>query len=383
MTSRLLAFALLTSAVAFGALSIEARSQRNHHTLPSPVIYPPQRVALRMNHAHPEHLRLRCERCHEGATDSTRAGDSLIPREQACAPCHDERLDRSRASAETCGYCHVGSDGTEIVASRFPPARLHFSHQRHAREGVRCLDCHERIQEREVATTRDLPTMESCWRCHGTAGLGGEEASGECSTCHLSTPDGTIRTRFGDAQLLPPRWLHGMDHDRDFIVRHRWVAADQAELCAECHTESECVACHDGRVRPSSIHPNDYLTTHGPMARRDQPRCTSCHTTQRFCTECHARLGISPIAAPVARAATRFHPPSFVDAHGVEARRSMTTCTSCHAERDCVVCHGARGIGAGFSPHPPGYVARCRADMQRNPRACITCHGDAIDARCR
>lgn len=381
MKARLL-FGLALLGSFAGALTF-AHSQNDRASVPSPVVYPPQRIALRMDHSHPQHVRLRCERCHEGATDSTRAAESLIPSEQSCAPCHDAQTDRERASAATCGYCHVGSDGTDIVPSHFPPPRIHFSHQQHAREGVRCLDCHEDIQRRQTATARDLPTMESCWRCHGTAGLGGDEASGECSVCHVSTPDGTLRTRFGDAQLLPPRWLHGMDHDRDFMVRHRWVAADNGALCAECHTESECVACHDGRVRPSTIHPADFLTNHGPMARRNEQQCSSCHTTQRFCTECHSRLGLSPMAAPVARTGARFHPPTFVDAHGIEARRSMTTCTSCHAERDCVVCHGARGIGAGLSPHAPGYAARCRDDYRRNPRACTTCHGPAIDTRCR
>ena len=374
-------------ALALGSHGSGAVGQRDSASLPSPIIYPPQRIALRMNHAHPAHLRLRCERCHQGATDSERAGDRLIPEEASCAPCHDAELDRSQARSDTCGLCHVGSDGTHVVASVWPSPRLRFSHQQHARLGVRCLDCHSDIQRRQTATASDLPTMEQCWECHGTAGLGGDQASGECSTCHLTEPDGRLRTAFGHGaertELLPPRWLHGLDHDRDFMVRHRWVAADQGELCAACHTERECVACHDGRVRPTSIHPSDFLTHHGPMARRNEPRCASCHTTQRFCTECHARLGLSPMAAPAFAAGARFHPPPFTATHGIEARRSMTTCTSCHAERDCVVCHGARGVGTGISPHPPGYAERCRSDLQRNPRACVTCHGDAIDARCR
>ena len=81
-----------------------------------------------------------------------------------------------------------------------------------------------------------------------------------------------------------------------------------------------------------------------------------------------------------------FHPPGFAGAaHGMEARRSMTTCASCHSERDCVACHGATSIGAGLSPHPPGFAAGCASALERNPRACITCHGDAagLAARCR
>ena len=68
----------------------------------------------------------------------------------------------------------------------------------------------------------------------------------------------------------------------------------------------------------------------------------------------------------------------------LEAQRAMNACASCHAESDCVQCHGALGIGAGVSPHPPGFASRCRAALDRNARACVTCHGDiaALRGRC-
>jgi hypothetical protein len=117
--------------------------------------------------------------------------------------------------------------------------------------------------------------------------------------------------------------------------------------------------------------------------------CGSCHQASRFCTECHARLGLSPISAPDVRAARRYHPPAAVwvrgpSLHGLEARRAMSTCVSCHAERDCVVCHGALGIGAGVSPHGAAFSATCGAALSSNARACVTCHGDveALRRRC-
>ncbi|HBQ09682.1 MAG TPA: hypothetical protein DEF51_00335 [Myxococcales bacterium] len=62
----------------------------------------------------------------------------------------------------------------------------------------------------------------------------------------------------------------------------------------------------------------------------------------------------------------------------------MNACASCHAERDCVQCHGALGIGAGVSPHPPGFAASCLGALSGNARACRTCHGDleALRMRC-
>jgi len=199
-----------------------------------------------------------------------------------------------------------------------------------------------------------------------------------------------MRTHFAEGDLLPPRWLFGMQHDRDWLVRHRWVGADHGDLCSACHEERDCSNCHDGRVRPPRVHPNDFLTTHPQLARRDSPRCTSCHAAQSFCLECHARIGVSPISAPDVRSASRFHPPPSVwiegpVRHAIEARRSLMSCTSCHAERDCVVCHGALGVGGGVSPHPPGFAATCASALRTNARACAICHGDlgALAMRCR
>jgi hypothetical protein len=127
------------------------------------------------------------------------------------------------------------------------------------------------------------------------------------------------------------------------------------------------------------------------MARRDEPRCASCHVVSQFCAECHGRLGIAPIAAPDVRAAERWHPPPAVwvrgpTLHAREARRSMQSCASCHAEEDCVICHGASRVGgAGLSPHPAGFAAGCRRALETNARACATCHGglEELWLRCR
>jgi hypothetical protein len=229
--------------------------------------------------------------------------------------------------------------------------------------------------------------MRTCLGCHQRS----EAAPDACSTCHLTRPDGRLQTHFGDQVMNPPAWLGGMNHDRDFLVRHRWVAADRAEDCRSCHQPSDCVACHDGRIRRLTVHPGDFLTVHAQLARRDEPRCQTCHSPTQFCAECHARIGLATFAAQdLRRHVGRYHPPAEVwvngpALHGREARRSMTTCATCHAEQDCVACHGGVGIGAGLSPHPPGFRAVCRRFMEQNARACRTCHqaGDPALAACR
>jgi hypothetical protein len=366
----------------------------------SVVIYPAERITLRMNHAHPAHQELACTRCHADATTSAVSTDSLIPEEISCSPCHDDRRDRSLQTVDTCGYCHVGFAPSDtagaagvVPASGFAAPHLRFSHRAHVEDGMACTDCHD-VAGVRVATRANLPTMRACFQCHASPGIGLTDspvptAPSSCETCHLTDPDGLLTTTFDEGWLNPPRWMAGMHHDHEWLVRHRWIGADSGPLCAECHQESECADCHDGRIRPLSVHPGDFLTTHPVMARRDEPRCSSCHTVAQFCTECHARLGISPIAASDVRATTRFHPPSAVwtrgpNLHGLEATRSMTSCASCHGEDDCVTCHAAPGIGAGLSPHPAGFSLHCRSALSTNARACVTCHGDLeeLAARC-
>lgn len=384
MSRRSIRAALLLTLVGAAILGIaDARGQRRGRTADpvSDIVFPPGDPPIRFDHAEAAHRELACERCHVDASRSARADEVLLPAERTCLPCHAEQIARDNPSADRCGTCHAGFDEGargRVVTPEPPTPRLRFSHRTHAREGMACRDCHGGIDEPGEDAARHLPTMRQCFECHGGPT---PTASTECTTCHLVLPDGRMRSHYPEGWLNPPRWLHGMHHDADWLVTHRWVGADQGNLCATCHAETDCTDCHDGRVRPPRVHPNDWLTVHPQMARLDEPRCTSCHTTQTFCVECHARLGISPVAAPNVRSPRRFHPPPEVWTrgpvlHGREARRSMTTCTSCHAQRDCVACHGALGVGAGVSPHPPGFVRECGRLLRANDRACRTCHAD-------
>lgn len=390
MRERVHALTLGLALAIAATLGVVAGGVRGQDGLPSLVgrslIYPVQQVGLHMSHSHPAHRDLPCTRCHENAATSRRSADLLVPAERSCLPCHarDTRAPEGTTPPQArCATCHDQRNGT-VVPPSFPPPRITFSHAAHVTRGMACVACHARVQDVTVATTADLPGMRDCLRCHGGAQ---PTAPTACRTCHLTEPDGVMRTRFPEGELTPPSWLLGMQHDADWIVRHRWVGADQGAACASCHRERECEDCHDGRVRSRRVHPSDWLSVHPPAARRDSPRCSSCHEPQRFCAECHARLGLSTTSAPVVRNGARYHPPAAVwdRGHALEARRSMSSCITCHAERDCTACHGAAGIGGGVSPHPPGFANGCAALLHANPRACTTCHGDpgALAARCR
>src|SRR5262249_47365703 len=160
-----------------------------------------------------------------------------------------------------------------VAALNLPRANLVFNHKAHVDRNIGCAQCHGAVEQLELATRDQLPRMRGCFGCHqmpDSASRG--EAKSSCDTCHLrgeATGNATagggtarIRTMFASGTLLPPRWLHNAAHTPDFIDRHKRVAADDSQFCANCHTENYCADCHDGRVRPRSIHPNDYLNMH-------------------------------------------------------------------------------------------------------------------------
>jgi hypothetical protein len=369
------------------APSVDDASIKNNARESSPVIYPARTGALRINHAHRGHGSLSCEQCHVLATRSQSPRDRLFPPEAACQPCHAAKLDRSLPTSENCGFCHRDFDSSRpalIPASIVPVARIHFSHQRHNAPGARCAECHADAAKTQAPIEKSFPNMENCKRCHKT-----NQGRGQCTTCHWSTPDGLLQTRFPEGDLKPHHAIAAMAHDSDWTVRHRWIGADQGAVCANCHRERDCTKCHDGSTRPSAIHPNDWLTLHPQQSRRNSPRCTSCHTAQTFCAECHAALGVSQLAAPNVRSSGRFHPPTSqwtrgANRHATEAKRSLTSCVSCHAERDCVRCHGAATRSGGISPHPRDFIKQCVRLLHANSRACKTCHGniESILDRC-
>lgn len=397
-----LLFTVSLGAIAGVALSQPRRFSAAWNTAraPSHVIFPTQSIPMRFDHS--QHLRLTgvtCERCHTAATTSENSSDRLVPTENSCRPCHT--IDRDHPGngsidgggpVTTCASCHLGWDRSQplrVERVQIPRPNLRFSHARHTRLGARCVDCHASVVNAGLATRLELPRMEGCLSCHRQG-----QAPDRCSTCHLTRSDGTLQPRFAEGWMNPPETMPELHHDADFWVNHRVVAARDASRCAACHRDDDCIACHDGRVRDRRTHPNDYVTQHVSDARMNSDRCTSCHRAASFCVGCHQRTGVATTSAPRSRAFGRFHPPASVWVtppvtaahHGAEARRSLTSCVSCHADRDCATCHATldRG-GGGFSPHPPGFSARCRTLLRASSRPCETCHSDleALQRQCR
>lgn len=372
---------------------------------PSKAIFPPQTITLRFNHEkHVKRLGMTCTSCHDQARTSKRSADSLLPPGTRCDACHlTDHRDLSAVTGEPgeliaqCAYCHRGyeeSDGNRVARMIIPKPNLKFDHAVHVSRNIGCQQCHGAVQDLELATRDQLPRMKRCFGCHQMPEPARGEAKGACETCHLQDPDGVLKTQFASGQMMPPQWLQGAAHDADWLERHKAAAGNDSQLCANCHREDECVDCHDGRVRPRDVHPNDFISMHPIAAKQAGATCTSCHQTQSFCVSCHQRSGVT-MSGPIGNAQERgrFHPPAdeFLGEnrgprhHAWEAQRNMNACVSCHLERDCASCHstaevGGRGpspttgIGRGTNPHPPGFRSRCRTALRKNARPCLVCH---------
>jgi hypothetical protein len=362
---------------------------------PSDAIFPPQQMTLRFNHAKhvSKEIGATCKTCHSAAYRSMSTADALVPSGVACDACHStDHADIAHVKAGDdatgqCEFCHLGrkpSDGNAVAQLQLPRANLLFSHKAHVDRNIGCPQCHGAVDELELATRDQLPRMRGCFHCHQMPDAASRgDAQSACDTCHLKGDRGTtIKTMFASGTMSPPRWLHNAEHTPDFIERHKSVAADDSGFCANCHKEDFCTDCHDGRVRPRTVHPNDYLNMHAIEARMATQKCASCHRDQSFCLDCHMRVGVAESSPPNAKDSGRFHPPKSVWSdpprtakhHSFEAERNLNACVSCHIERDCVVCHGALGVGGGFDPHKNGFLGGCATQFRRNPRPCFVCH---------
>ena len=354
----------------------------------SPIVYPMQRLPLVFSHATHLARGTPCAACHPAAASSRSAVDDLLPTEAACRACHP--IDRARtglvepagvpgAPPVACAACHLGYvPGSPVALVYLTPPPLKFDHSAH--RAAPCESCHGDLRAVGLATTRQLPAMATCLACHTD---GSEER--HCADCHLAKLGGLIETRFEHGTLVPTHDGLGDGHGGDFKNRHTQEARQVGATCTACHDRSECIACHQGVVKPMEFHPGNYVLSHAVDARRGKPDCSACHGAQSFCIGCHERSGIGT------RGDTQyssidpdraFHPPGWSTAgagpnrHAGEARRNITSCASCHRERDCLTCHSAQPGALHASPHPAGWrgSARCKALDRGNRRMCLRCH---------
>ncbi len=149
---------------------------------------------------------------------------------------------------------------------------------------------------------------------------------------------------------------------------HSNLAATDPGNCATCHTETYCVACHDGPA-DGGYHPPSFVARHQADAWGRSSECATCHSTAAFCRECHEASGLGSRG----RLEAGYHDaePLWLIRHGGAARQNLESCASCHQQNDCVQCHGVLG-SYQISPHTADFDAE--AAWVRSPRTCIACH---------
>lgn len=304
---------------------------------------------------------------HEDAEFAGRGGHGLLGYEPivapaapggvavACATCH---------ARDFCILCHVDAPEQQAIQAlaRDPRSLAHRAVLEAPRThgGAGFSARHGYLAEREPAECRSCHTRESCLECHLAA-------PATVGAMHAAGPGRGVGAV---VERAPPQ-----SHLGDFVKQHGGEAAAAPQSCAGCHVRTDCLDCHRPGAASGSpgYHVAGFLARHPAAAYTRESSCSDCHSPTQFCAACHANAGL----AAERRLGSGYHDAKrvFILGHGPAARQNLESCVSCHAERDCLTCHSARG-GRRFNPHGPDFdAARLR---KRNPEMCSACHGAAI-----
>jgi hypothetical protein len=331
-------------------------------------------------------------------------------------------------SGTECMPCHA------TIGAAKTPGHI-FQHGSHMT--LSCDACHWAPPHSGGVTV--LPSMQSCFNCHGLLHGTTEVAPGACTTCHTSPR----------AKLVPA------DHVPGYVGKpHAIDSATDANRCLMCHTAASCDACHvrlnlklpptqpvyitlmpNKPRRPAiNVMPTGPVTMgqcvachpdldryvpgriifahathlqkafacqdchrsfpHGPDAtsRPDMPACYQCHGLT------HATLGL----VATEQCAT-CHPKDFVlkpadhtaqfiaTTHKDAANKSLEQCGMCHQPVFCTNCHQGKPKTPGGPPRPqiipaghrvPSFKTTHGKDFLGQRGACGSCHESATCEKC-
>ena len=303
-----------------------------------------------------------CVECHANMQRVDDKTPFHLPDTAKCVSCHAKPHD-----THSCQGCHGAAHTREEV--ELAREHLRFSHEKHViANGGQCVHCHGAAGKIDQVSMR--PKMAECFGCHAHKD---QWKTRDCEGCHIDLP------REG---VSPSTHIV---HDGDWVREHGVRAASTRELCATCHTESQCAACHGLTVaalpwklafdRPSlsGLHRAGFKQRHADEARSTPGLCTTCHGDGSFCADCHAQKHVG--AGPPGAFASP-HPTGWVRArggeHGRAARLDPSSCASCHGGRGEALCVGCHSVGGpGGSPHGRGFTSSL--DKLRND-PCRQCH---------
>lgn len=340
--------------------------------------------------SHKKHSNLDCDACHKSTAESVSLKESLLPKKEACAECHDVDNDKD------CEMCHYKDTFEAMVKTE---AGVHFNHKFHMADQKQkdCSSCHKGIYDVAYSFETPLPQMNSCYACHNNK----TSASEYCESCHIST-----------VNLLPAN-----HKTASFKKSHKVLAKSSKSDCAMCHDNSFCEACHistttitqtnsktdfyapystynliDGAKQQviNRVHELNYRFTHGIDAKGKVSGCKTCHNDATFCSECHDSKGGDFAIAGIVPA--NHKKPNFVTIgvgtgggeHSIQAKRDIEKCSSCHdvqgGDANCVMCHVDNDGVKGTNPktHARNYMRNTEGDWHNDKGSiCFNCHVDA------
>ena len=181
-----------------------------------------------------------CLICHGGATTSKAAADRILPEEDTCHSCHNgaiapivdtawltERETRKRTFYFNHEFHLKIGNVTAIIRSALDEGR-HLGEsvgiRRFLNHDNACQGCHRGLEEINLATQSNLPSMSDCLVCHSKI-----DNPFSCEECHL-----------------PGSKLKPADHTREFVDLHSTGKLNlNKTTCLPCHgTNFSCMGCH-------------------------------------------------------------------------------------------------------------------------------------------
>lgn len=290
-----------------------------------------------------------CSGCHAGVE---REGTALYPTPQQCAACHDGQRQPT----------------VDWVPPTPAAGRLAFDHVEHASAltaagdtPMECQGCHATAgatRRMEVAAA----TADDCAACHFDEAGGHLASLGECQQCHLPITQATgLALAEVSAQPAPP--THEAD---DFLSTHGDLARAFTAACATCHARADCEVCHynaGSLAVIGSLGEDERVSQLAARRAPSWPRPGS-HDEAGFARSGHAAL----------------------------ARAELASCGNCHVQAQCRDCHTSSGeagrlvaqLPAGDDRpgegrprwHPAGYAQLHGPDARTDLASCQSCHSD-------
>jgi hypothetical protein len=270
-----------------------------------------QKADLIFSHSfHVIDVEAECIACHSLAEESAMSSDNLLPDMEACYQCHDEDSE--------CTLCHKDPDNA-IAYPRITSYISNFPHATHIANGAECSSCHTGVKDSENISDSHLPSMVKCQTCHDDL-----EKANYCIDCHAASED-----------------LRPTDHKMDWSKSHG-MSSQLVQDCKSCHSENQCLDCHQGDNLDRKVHPLNFVHNHSLSAKGNKDNCYTCHEELSFCSDCHRQ----ELVLPRSHNSAGWSNLSNGGRHARDARMDLDSCQSCHSDTNgepiCAQCHGPK-----------------------------------------